>query len=76
MDKTLCESLKKGLQEAIEHTESQCVIRSLHPNEKLPMDLLLLADPSKTSIKKYIHKIETPTAKAASLTPLMYRWDS
>lgn len=55
MDKTLFESLKKSLHEAIEHAESQYVIRALHPNEKLPMDLLLLADPSETSIEKYIH---------------------
>ena len=56
MDKTLFESLKKSLHEAIEHAESQCDIRTLQPNEKLPMDLLLLANPSETSIKKYIHK--------------------
>lgn len=56
MDKTLFESLKKSLHEVIEYAESQCVIRELQPNEKLPMDLLLLADPSETSIEKYIHK--------------------
>ena len=57
MDKTLFESLKKSLHEATELAESQCVIRELQPNEKVPMDLLLLADPSETSIEKYIHKI-------------------
>ena len=56
MDKTLFESLKKSLHEANEHAESQCVIRTLQPNEQLPMDLLLLADPTETSIEKYIHK--------------------
>ena len=56
MDKALFESLKKSLHEAIEHVESQYVIRALQSNEKLPMELLLLADPSETSIEKYIHK--------------------
>lgn len=56
MDKALFESLKKSLYEAIEHVESQYVIRALQSNEKLPMELLLLADPSETSIEKYIHK--------------------
>ena len=56
IDKALFESLKKSLHEAIEHAESQYVIRALQPNEKLPMNLLLLADPSETSIEKYIHK--------------------
>lgn len=56
MDKTLLESLKKSLHEAIEHAERQCVIRTLQPNEKHPMDLLLLADPSETNIEKYIYK--------------------
>lgn len=56
MDKTLFESLKKSLHEAFEHAESQYIIRALQQNEKLPMDLLLFADPSNASIEKYIHK--------------------
>lgn len=56
MDKTLFESLKKSLHEAIEHAKSQYIIRTLQPKKKLPMDLLLLAYPSNAGIEKYIYK--------------------
>ena len=72
MDKTLFESLKKSLNEVIEYAESQCVIRELQPNEKLPMDLLLLADPSETSIEKYIHKSKVYVAVEDTLVVGVY----
>lgn len=67
MTENLIESLKKSVHEAIEHAESQCVIRKLQPNEKLPMDLLLLADPAETSIEKYIHKSKVYVAVEETL---------
>lgn len=72
VDKTLFESLKKSLYEAIEHAELQCVIRKLQPNEKLPMDLLLLADPSETSIEKYVHKSKIYVAVEDTLVVGVY----
>ena len=72
MDKILFESLMKSLYEAIELAESKCVIRTLQPNEKLPMDLLLLADPSETSIEKYIHKSKVFVAVEDALVVGVY----
>lgn len=72
IDKRLFESLMKSLYEAIELAESKCVIRTLQPNEKLPMDLLLLADPSETSIEKYIHKSKVFVAVEDALVVGVY----
>lgn len=72
VDKALFDSLKKSLHEAIEHAESQYVIRTLQPNEKLPMDLLLLADPPEMSIEKYIHQSKVFVAVEDALVVGVY----
>jgi len=72
MDEKLLGNLKKSLHEAIEYAKSQWVIRELLPNEKPPMDLLLLADPSEMSIEKYIHKSKVYVAVEEALVIGVY----
>ena len=57
--------MEESLNEAIEHAKSldtEFIIRKLKHDEKTPMDLLLLADPSEKSILKYIGKSEVYAA--------------
>lgn len=61
MEESLFDKLKQSVNETIEHAKSMNTkwrIRQLQQDEKLPMGLLLLADPSEQSIEKYIHKSE------------------
>ncbi len=47
-------------------------IRKLNPGEKLPMDLLLLADPSLDMIGHYIKKSEVYVAELEYKTVALY----
>ncbi len=62
MDETLLNQLKQSLHEAIEHANSDWTIRQLPQDEKPPMDLLLLADPSEQNIAQYIFESEVYVA--------------
>lgn len=62
MDETLFNPLKQNLHGATEPAKFDWTIRQLLQDEKLPMDLLLLADPSEQSIAQYIHESDVYVA--------------
>jgi len=65
MEESQFDKLKQSVNETIEHAKPRNIewmIRQLKKGEKLPMDLLLLADPSEQSVEKYIHKSEVYVA--------------
>lgn len=75
MEKRLIGALKQSLNEANVHAQlmaTQMTIRKLATDESLPMELLLLADPSEKSISKYIDKSDVYIAIESERTIGVY----